>query len=280
MPSESSSESVTVYATVPIMKSTAQVKSHPLHPMLVPFPIAFLVGSFLADLVAFSTGAAHFAVIGGYLAVAGVATGVIAAIPGTIDYFYTVPPNSSGKQRATKHMAVNVAALVLFTAAIVLRDGLESAIGPALLGIELVALALMASGGWMGGTLVYRNQIGVDHRYAGAGKWKEERIGGGPGGVVIGRSNELEVDQMKLVHIDGRRIVLARSEGGYAAFDDACSHRGASLADGSMICGTVQCPWHGSQFDVRSGSVKAGPADAPITTYEVEERDGNLFLRF
>ena len=37
------------------------------------------------------------------------------------------------------------------------------------------------------------------------------------------------------------------------------------------MCGTVQCPWHGSQFDVHSGAVKCGPAEKPIETYAIEE---------
>ena len=45
-----------------------------------------------------------------------------------------------------------------------------------------------------------------------------------------------------------------------------------------MICGTVQCPWHGSQFDVRTGKVKAGPAKEGIKTYRVEEREGEVRL--
>ena len=68
----------------------------------------------------------------------------------------------------------------------------------------------------------------------------------------------------------GRRLVLARTEEGFAAFDDHCTHRGGSLADGALICGTVQCPWHGSQSDVHNGDVKAGPAEEPIGTYRAE----------
>ena len=71
-----------------------------------------------------------------------------------------------------------------------------------------------------------------------------------------------------------KRIVLARTERGYVAFDDRCTHRGGSLAGGVMICGTVQCLWHGSQFDAATGQVKAGPAKTPINVYQVtEERD-------
>ena len=84
---------------------------------------------------------------------------------------------------------------------------------------------------------------------------------------------------MKLVHHNGKRIVIGRTEEGFVAFEDRCTHRGGSLAGGAMMCGTVQCPWHGSQFDVNSGTVKAGPAKKPIDTYELEIRDGKVFLK-
>jgi nitrite reductase/ring-hydroxylating ferredoxin subunit len=83
---------------------------------------------------------------------------------------------------------------------------------------------------------------------------------------------------MKLLHIDGRRIVLARTQSGYVAFDDRCTHKGGSLAGGVMIGGVVQCPWHGSQFDCRSGGVEAGPADQPVATYRITEANGEVRL--
>jgi nitrite reductase/ring-hydroxylating ferredoxin subunit len=83
---------------------------------------------------------------------------------------------------------------------------------------------------------------------------------------------------MKLVHVNGKRIVVAKTEQGYAAFDDSCTHRGGSLADGVMICGTVQCPWHGSQFDVKTGNLKAGPAKEKINTFNVTEEGGKVYL--
>jgi nitrite reductase/ring-hydroxylating ferredoxin subunit len=83
---------------------------------------------------------------------------------------------------------------------------------------------------------------------------------------------------MKLIRIGDKRIVLGRTEKGYVAFDDHCTHRGGSLAGGSMICGTVQCPWHGSQFDVQTGQTKAGPAKESIKTYPVSESNGKVYL--
>jgi nitrite reductase/ring-hydroxylating ferredoxin subunit len=74
---------------------------------------------------------------------------------------------------------------------------------------------------------------------------------------------------MKLVHAGDTRIAVARTATGYAAFQDRCTHKGGPLSDGVLMCGRVQCPWHGSQFDVRTGEVKAGPAEQKIETYEI-----------
>jgi nitrite reductase/ring-hydroxylating ferredoxin subunit len=83
---------------------------------------------------------------------------------------------------------------------------------------------------------------------------------------------------MILVRANGRRVVLARTEDGYAAFDDHCTHRGGSLAGGVLACGVVTCPWHGSQFDCATGAVRSGPADWPIGTHRVEQSDGQVRL--
>jgi len=45
-----------------------------------------------------------------------------------------------------------------------------------------------------------------------------------------------------------------------------------------MICGTVQCPWHGSQFDVSTGQLKAGPAKQGIVIYRLTENNGKVYL--
>ena len=74
------------------------------------------------------------------------------------------------------------------------------------------------------------------------------------------------------------QIVLARTDDGWAAFEDRCTHRGGSLAGGQMTCGTVICPWHGSQFDVATGAVSAGPAEESIRTFPVEVEGGEVRL--
>jgi uncharacterized membrane protein/nitrite reductase/ring-hydroxylating ferredoxin subunit len=263
------------------MRSKASFRGHPIHPALIPFPFAFLYGAFLFDAIGRVLGRPAFWTTGAYLALAGIAMALVAAVPGFIDYFYTVPPRSTGKQRATKHMLANLSSVALFAIAWWLRGDSLAMPGITQLVVEAVATGLITAGGWMGGVLVNRNMIGVDPRYANAGKWKEISVEAKPGEpVVVGRSEELQVDQMKLVRVDGRRIVLARTEQGYVAFDDRCTHRGGSLAGGMLICGTVQCAWHGSQFDVQNGAVKSGPAKDNIATYRVDEQENvvRLFL--
>jgi nitrite reductase/ring-hydroxylating ferredoxin subunit len=191
-----------------------------------------------------------------------------------IDYVSSVPPRSSGKTRATKHALLNVTALVLFAASWMTRDeGLPSLM---ILAEQFVGVVLMSIAGYMGGTLVYRNQMAVDHRYASAGKWREVRHLRVEGAVTVGDSEDLKVDQMLLVHLDDQRIAVGRTEKGCRAFDDRCTHKGGPLSDGALICGTVQCPWHGSQFDVSTGAVKAGPATKKIATHRVAESNGQI----
>jgi nitrite reductase/ring-hydroxylating ferredoxin subunit len=130
----------------------------------------------------------------------------------------------------------------------------------------------------MGGTLVYRNQIGVDVRYANAGKWKKIVVKNSEDQIPVADSGEMKVNQMKLVVVGDIRIAFGRTENGYVAFQDRCTHRGGSLAAGTLICGTVQCPWHGSQFDTKTGEVTAGPAKTKIRTYSLVEENGKIYL--
>ncbi len=262
------------------MRSAASVRGHPIHPSIIPFPFALLWGAFVADLIAVVFDAPSFGLTGWYLAGAGVVMALAAAVPGFIDYFKTVPPESSARERATRHMLLNLSTVALFAISFLLRLGESHQPSAILIVVEAVGAAMLSVAGWMGGVLVSRNQISVDHRYAQAGRWSEATVAAKAGEfVTVARADELKVDQMKLVHAGDQRIVLARTERGHVAFADGCTHKGGSLADGVMICGVVQCPWHGSQFDCASGAVKAGPATKPISTYEVREESGEVRLR-
>lgn len=261
------------------MRSRASFRSHPIHPALIPFPFAFLIGSFLFDLLGWLTESVPLSRTASHLVLAGLATALIAAIPGTVDYFYTVPPRSSGKRRARAHALANITALLLFALAWMVRgrDAFPSHVS---LLLQMVGTGALAYAGWQGGMLVTRNMISVDHRHAQAGKWREVTVPPGSSDPIVAANDELETGQMKLIRRGDKRVVLARTADGYLAFDDRCSHRGGSLADGVLIGGTVQCLWHGSQFDCASGRVVCGPAKKPIGTYGVTERRDGIAVQF
>ena len=259
------------------MKSKAHFKGHPLHPILVSFPIAFFIGTLIFDILGLVYDRNDFYTTAMYLEIAGIGFALLAAIPGIIDYFFVVPPKSSAKKRGATHGLINITMVIIFSVALLLRQKGDVSF-MIIIALEIAGFILLSIAGWLGGTLVFRNQIGVDIRYAHAGKWKEEYIDNADGEINVASIDELKVNQMKLIHINGKRIVVCRTEKGYAAFDDHCTHRGGSLAGGAMICGTVQCPWHGSQFNVHTGSVLAGPAKESISAYAVKETDKLVYL--
>ena len=90
------------------MRSKAHIKSHPIHPMLVAFPIAFLYGALGFDAAGRLASWPGGWTTGACLSVAALAAGLVAAVPGLIDYLYAIPPNSSARARATQHLLVNV----------------------------------------------------------------------------------------------------------------------------------------------------------------------------
>ena len=142
------------------MKSTARVSGHPIHPMLIPFPFAFLTGAAAFDALAASRSDRELATTARHLGIAGLATAVVAALPGIIDYA-TVVPSGDPRRTATKHMLSNVSALACFAAAS--QSRLPGALPSRnALAFGLLGTALLSVGGWLGGKLSYHHQIGVD----------------------------------------------------------------------------------------------------------------------
>src|SRR5437588_509842 len=179
------------------MRSAANVNGHPIHPMLVAFPAAYLFGSACVDLFARATGRRRWFRTASHLNALGIASALAAAIPGLIDYMFVVPPKSSAKNRATDHMFANLSALAMFALARAGRREEDQPAAPWAMAAEVAGVGLLTTGGWLGGTLA---------------------------------------------------------------------------------CGVVQCPWHGSQFDVASGAVEQGPAAERIHTYDVAEHDGRIYI--
>jgi 3-phenylpropionate/trans-cinnamate dioxygenase ferredoxin subunit len=81
------------------------------------------------------------------------------------------------------------------------------------------------------------------------------------------------------VHLAGKDICVARSEGKVYAIYDTCSHADVSLSEGDVEDGTVECWLHGSRFDLRTGTPIGLPATKPVRTYPVTVIGDEVFLK-
>jgi uncharacterized membrane protein len=144
------------------MESRAKLVGHPIHPMLIVFPLGLLATSFIFDLVFFGTkkdGLAHAAY---WCIAAGVVGGLVAAAFGFWDWL-AIPGGTRAKRIGMWHGGGNVVVVALFAASWVLRypDGAHR---PSLVaaGLSLVAVVIATVSGWLGGELVDRLGVGVD----------------------------------------------------------------------------------------------------------------------
>ena len=144
------------------MKSRAKLLGHPLHPILIPFPLGLLITSFIFDIVYLLTHNAIFSVVAFWMIAAGVIGGLIAAVPGVIDWL-AIPPGTRARSIALWHMGSNAVAIVMFVLSWLIRIGAPPGqTGAVAIILSLLGVVLSGVGGWLGGELVDRLGVGVD----------------------------------------------------------------------------------------------------------------------
>jgi len=97
--------------------------------------------------------------------------------------------------------------------------------------------------------------------------------------VRVASTSEIPPDKMKVVQYKGQPICLANSKGKYYAIKNACTHLGGPLGQGKLEDHIVECPWHGSRFDLATGEVRRGPAQTPEPVYEVKVEGAIILIR-
>lgn len=138
----------------------AAILGHPIHPMLIPFPIAFLVGAFLTDLAWWITQDPFWARGSYWLLLAGLVTGLVAAAAGLVDF--VAVPRAREHRQGWFHLIANTTVLVLAGLDVAIRVGAhQEAVLPWGVVLSGVAAGALAVGGWTGGELPYRHLIGV-----------------------------------------------------------------------------------------------------------------------
>ena len=142
------------------LASTARVAMRPIHPMLVPFPIACFTGALFTDVAYWKTAEMMWADFSTWLLFAGLVMGVLAALAGLIDFLSN--RLIRGLSSAWIHMAGNAVVLVLalFNSFIHSRDAWTSVVPTGLM-LSAITVLVMLFTGWLGWTMVYRHGVGV-----------------------------------------------------------------------------------------------------------------------
>jgi nitrite reductase/ring-hydroxylating ferredoxin subunit/uncharacterized membrane protein len=232
---------------------------HPLHSAVTDVPVGSLVVAVVLDLLGQPVGA-DVALLATVLFM------LAAAVAGAADY---VDTDGAARVRATLHSSLMVVALVVLVASLVLRAG-SPADRTVPIALSIVGLLLVTAGAFVGGDVVYAlGNMVSRHAFRGAGtKW-----------IRLDLDEPLDLATLPVATPVKARagindLVLVRIGGNVHAMHAVCAHAGGPLAQGTVVDGCLQCPWHGSRFWVDNGRVARGPALYDQPAYELREAEG------
>ncbi len=221
---------------------------HPLHGMLTDVPIGALTLVIVLDVLGQPV-AADVALLIGVLAMGA------AALAGYADYSTT---DGRARVRATVHSSLMVVALVVYLVSLAIR-----ATGPTdravPIALSVIGYAILAGGAFVGGDVVYALGNMVDrHAWRPSGtKWQPLEVG------------EIAEGTLVPVMLGAQALVLVRSGDTIHALHGQCAHAGGPLSEGTIVAGCIECPWHGSRFDITTGARRRGPTVYDQPAYEV-----------
>lgn len=96
--------------------------------------------------------------------------------------------------------------------------------------------------------------------------------------VIAAKTDQIPENGLVAVDVRGIPIAVANVGGVFYAFEDTCTHRQCSLAEGDLAGTTVTCMCHGAEFDVRTGQVLAPPAPLPVKVFRTKVDGGSLLI--
>ena len=238
---------------------------HPLHPVLTDVPIGAWTAALALDALEAISGRREF----GPGADAAIAVGLVgavgSAVTGITDWSAT---HGRGRKIGLTHGLLNAGATVLYTTSLLMRRRRKTR--RAGQGFAMLGYAVSCAAAYLGGHLVYGEQIGVDH--TAAQEMPHEF-------VPVLPENELPENRLTKVEAKGVPVLLVRQNGQIHALAHTCSHLGGPLSEGKLEGDSVRCPWHGSCFSLEDGHVIDGPATFPQPRFETRVRDGRIEVR-
>jgi nitrite reductase/ring-hydroxylating ferredoxin subunit/uncharacterized membrane protein len=231
---------------------------HPLHPAATDIPIGTLLATVILDLAG-QTAAADIALVATILFM------LAAAVTGAADYADT---DGTARVRASTHSTLMVVGLILVLISLVIRAG-NPADRTVVVALDIVAFLVVISGAFVGGDVVYVAGNMVNrHAFRGAGtKWVRLDTGN-----VTDLASLPEATPTK-AKAGVNDLVLVRMGSTIHAMHAVCAHAGGPLAEGTVVDGCVECPWHGSRFRLTDGRARRGPTVYDQPAYEIRAAD-------
>ncbi len=226
---------------------------HPLHSATTDIPIGILFLVIVFDLLGQPTAATTALVVG-------IAAMLLSALSGAADYADT---DGTARVRATVHSTLMVVALALYIVSLLMRTG-EPTDRTLPTVVSVVGFLVLTAGAYVGGDVVYvLGNMVSRHAFRGAGtKWLPLDLGGAtdlPEGTPV--KARLGINNLVLVR-DGQTI---------HALHDQCAHAAGPLSGGKVVDGCIECPWHGSRFELATGHARRGPTVYDQPRYEVRQ---------
>jgi uncharacterized membrane protein len=143
------------------MEGIVKIAGHPVHPMLIVFPLGLLATSVIFDIITLSTSDGKWSTMAWYMIAAGIIGGLLAAVFGLIDWL-GIPSNTRAKAVGLWHGGLNILVVLLFAVSWVLRRPDPATPTGLALALSFAAVVIAVVAGWFGGELVDRLGVGVD----------------------------------------------------------------------------------------------------------------------
>lgn len=240
---------------------------HPLHPVLVQVPVGAFASAGLLDALPGHERSADA------LLATGIVTSLPAAAAGLADWSQM---HAQQQRVGVVHAAANGVALVLYGGSLAARATGERTLGRVL---GWAGLAVLGFSGYLGGHLAYRQAAGANHA-------EEVPHLVGPGWHDLCALDDLAADGEPRLRALGEGasavpLLVVRHADRIDVLSNRCSHLSGPLHEGpvDIEAGCVTCPWHGSVFSLEDGSVRQGPATAPVHAFDVRVESGRLMVR-